>query len=183
MEHPQNEPALLASLAGLSLSEQGALPVHSVHSWHRADPEALVEALEAHGAQLSETLNENLLSLTLHRLLRADDPGALATRLLAAEGAGRFFPTDNFTRSWAKAAPEAARAWAEALADGEQRRTALAAVEFASDPPKEAAAGVPIHESHRLLGLTEAARAWIETLPPDERAIAVQAVPELQASP
>lgn len=137
LDQPKDVPAMIAGLATLSREEQAVIGPGFSLSWRNSDPRAVVEALESQAHHLSPEVLQGLLRGSISRLLEADDPGALANRLLALSDFSDHEPMTLFANYWAHQAPEAARTWAAALSDETQRNNALEAIEAATRPPEK----------------------------------------------
>ncbi|MFN0126713.1 MAG: hypothetical protein ACKV19_08515 [Verrucomicrobiales bacterium] len=189
LDQTKDVPALIAGLATLSAEEQASMRLGGL-PWGNSDPEAVVDTLEARGNHLSPELFQSFLRGSAVSLPEADNPGALANRLLALSADPNAFPLIGFTDSWARRAPDAARTWVSALTDETQRANALEAIENATRPPEEEPVLSPVQqalaradvgdleEPHALLALDPADRrrvldaAWAREPPeknqPDE---------------
>lgn len=128
MQETRDPSALLAELASWSPEEQKGLHGGSYHTWAKADPARLVEAIETYGSRLPWRIVTDLLGSAADYLLPTSDPGALANRLLALPAAVDNFRAADFALSWARKSPEDARAWALSLSDETQRQQAVEAV-------------------------------------------------------
>jgi hypothetical protein len=133
---PKDVPALIAGLGTLSADEQASMRL-SDFSWGNSDPKAVIDSLEKQANHLSPEVRGSLLRGSAVSLIQADDPGALAHRLMALSADPFAFPVTQFAYSWARQAPDAARAWASALTDETQRTDVLEAIENATRPPEE----------------------------------------------
>lgn len=138
LRRPKDLPALIAGLATLSAEEQASMRLSGL-SWGQSDPKAVVDSLEKQANHLSQNFLEFLLSGSAVSLINAEEPGALANRLLALSADPEAFRLTVFADSWAHQEPDAARAWASALTDETQRTDALEAIEDATQPEEEPA--------------------------------------------
>lgn len=136
LRQPKDVPALIAGLATLSAEEQASMRLSGL-SWGQSDPKAVVDSLEKQANHLSQNFLEFLLSGSAVSLINAEEPGALANRLLALSAVPKTFPLTVFVDLWAGQEPDAARAWASALVDETQLTEALEAVDKATRREEE----------------------------------------------
>lgn len=131
MHRPRDEAALFAAVASLSPDEQKQLPMYTLSSWGTKDPKSLVDSLDAHAANLNESLKRQLQASLPRQLAASDSPGDLANRLLANPALRQGFGIDSFALAWANKDPAAAGRWVAALANPDERRLAEIAMQFA----------------------------------------------------
>lgn len=166
-EKPKFLPSLLAAAAAMPPSEQQFLRLRFLipYNLNSSEATAIVDSIVTHHGQLSNYIVVNMLGNVGYALVRADDPGALADRVIAL-GDAQNFQVGSFASLWARRSPEEARAWAASLTDETKRRKAIEAIDGATRPPVDAppaslveqltaqATLGELHEPHRLLALT-----------------------------
>lgn len=145
--HSDKLPALITALAALSPEEQTVIRFSGYLDLGEQDPLAVVDALESQAPNLSPAALEGLLRGSTSWFLAADDPGALANRLMALNLGRDAFSPAGFAEAWSREAPDEARAWAAALTDESQRSDALQAIEEATQPPQESPVLSPLEET------------------------------------
>jgi len=128
--HPKHLTDALAAIATMPHREQNQVGWNSTafHQLMGSDVTGFIDAIAVHHERLSPHFLQSILGTIDSTLVRSDDPGALANRLLEL-GGSRDFPVGTFVLDWADRSPEAARAWARSLQDESLRREAMLALE------------------------------------------------------
>jgi len=137
VRQPTLLPTVIGAIAALPATEHDRININSstLNRLQGAEFTAFINAIATHHGQLSDRFLQRSLSLLSGPLGRSDDPGTLASQLLALGNPA--FQISTFTTVWAERSPAAARAWAATLTDEFQRAEAIQAIDFAANPPNE----------------------------------------------